>query len=127
MRIALDTNRYRDLADGVTDARTTLERATSIHVPFVVLAELRAGFAVGGRGRKNEQVLRRFLDKPDVEVLWPSDATTRAYADLYRQLRAQGTPVPTSDLWIAALVVEHDLFLYSRDEHFAHLPQLNVL
>lgn len=127
MRIALDTDRYRDLADGGIDVRTTLERATSIHVPFVVLAELRAGFAVGGRGRKNQQVLRRFLDKADVEVLWASDATTRAYADLYRPLRAQGTPIPASDLWIAALVVEHDLFLYSRDAYFAHLPQLNVL
>jgi tRNA(fMet)-specific endonuclease VapC len=127
VRIALDTNRYRDLADGLPEAVQMLERAENIGVPFVVLAELRAGFSLGGRGRKNEQVLRRFLHKPDVDVLWPSDGTTRAYADLYRQLRVQGTPIPTSDLWIAALVIEHDLFLYSRDDHFGNLPQLNVL
>lgn len=127
MRLALDTNRYRDLADGDEEVVDVLERAANVFLPFVVLAELRAGFAVGTRGKKNEQALRRFLQKPGVEVLWPSDATTRAYADLFRQLRAQGTPIPTSDLWIAALVIEHDLFLYSRDEHFAQLPQLNVI
>ena len=127
VRIALDTNRYRDLTDGDEEVTEILERAASIHVPFVVLAELRAGFSVGLRGRKNEQVLRRFLSKPDVDVLWPSEATTRSYADLYRQLRAQGTPVPTSDLWIAALVVEHDLALCTRDGHFAHLAQLTLI
>ncbi len=86
-----------------------------------------AGFAVGTRGLANERTLRRFLGKPGVEVLMPTEATTRCYAGLYRQLRAQGTPIPTHDLWIAALVVEHDLWLYSRDPHFARLPQLSVV
>lgn len=127
MRLALDTNRYRDLTDGVPDVVATLVRAEAVLVPFVVVAELRAGFSLGGKGRANEAVLRRFLDKDGVDVLWPTDATTRAYADLYRQLRTQGTPIPTNDLWIAALVVENDLFLCSRDAHFKHLPQLSVV
>lgn len=50
--------------------------------------------------------------------------TTHHYADLYLQLRHQGTPIPDNDLWIAALVVQHGLTLYSRDKHFHHLPQL---
>lgn len=43
---------------------------------------------------------------------------------LFAVLRARGTPIPTNDLWIAPLVVEHDLILYARDKHFDHLPQL---
>ncbi|OGQ26569.1 MAG: hypothetical protein A2138_19525 [Deltaproteobacteria bacterium RBG_16_71_12] len=127
MRLALDTNRYRDLCDGVSRVVEVVERATAVLVPFVVLAELRAGFAVGTRGRKNEAVLRRFLDKPGVDVLWPTDTTVRMYADLFRQLKSQGTPIPTHDLWIAALVVENDLALYTRDEHFARLGQLDLV
>jgi len=127
MRLALDTNRYRDLCDGDPAVVALLGRAETIRVPFVVVAELRAGFAVAGRGQQNEQVLRRFLHKPGVSMLYATDVTTRAYANLYRQLRAQGTPIPTNDLWIAALVVEHDLALLSRDRHFAHLPQLTVV
>ncbi len=127
MRIALDTNRYRDLCEGDREVVARLEEAEAVLVPFIVVAELRAGFAVGTKGRENERTLRRFLNKPGVEVLFPSEATTRTYAELYRQLRVQGTPIPTNDLWIAALVVEHQLFLDSGDTHFRHLPQLSVL
>jgi tRNA(fMet)-specific endonuclease VapC len=127
VRIALDTNRYTDFARGDAGVVERLELAERVFVPFVVLAELRAGFAVGRRGKENERFLHRFLRKPGVETLYVSDATTRAYADLYRQLRDQGTPIPTNDLWIAALVVEHGLTLFTRDPHFARLAQLDRL
>lgn len=127
MRVALDTNRYRDLCKGDKGTRTVLERAEEVLVPFVVVAELRAGFMVGGRGLENERVLRRFLGKPGVSVVYATEATTRTYADLFRQLRAQGTPIPSNDLWIAALVVEHNLLLLTRDDHFRHLPQISRL
>ena len=61
---------------------------------------------------------------PRVEVLFPTAATTRQYAQLYLQLRTQGTPIPANDLWIAALVLENDVHLVSRDAHFDRLPQL---
>jgi hypothetical protein len=31
-----------------------------VFLPFIVVAELRAGFALGRRGAENERVLRRF-------------------------------------------------------------------
>ena len=127
MRIALDTNRYRDLCDADPSVVRQLETVDVIYMPFVTVAELRAGFAVGRRGRENERVLQRFLAKPTVSVLFPTDATTLSYASLYRQLRRQGTPIPTNDLWIAALVLEHSLLLMTRDAHFRHLPQLELL
>jgi tRNA(fMet)-specific endonuclease VapC len=127
MRVALDTNRYRDLCEGDEEVVRLLENAESIHMPLIVIGELRAGFAFGRRGLENEAVLQRFLLKPGVEVLYPADATTRHYASLFRQLRQQGTPIPTNDLWIAALVLEHELVLCSRDGHFQEIPQLNIV
>ncbi len=127
MKLALDTNRYVDLCQGDPEVVRVLEQAETVYLPFVVLAELRAGFSIGTRGRANERVLQIFLSKPGVHTLYAGDATTRSYASLYRQLRKQGTPIPTNDLWIAALVVEHGLVLYSRDQHFTKLPQLNTL
>lgn len=127
MRVALDTNRYRDLCDGVAEVVGVLEQADEVLVPFVVLGELRGGFAVGTRGRENERVLRRFLDKDGVRVVYATEETTRVYAQFFRQLRAQRTPVPTNDLWIAALVVEHEAHLCTRDKHFRHLAQISVV
>jgi tRNA(fMet)-specific endonuclease VapC len=124
MKIALDTNRYTDMCRNVVGVVETLERAEHVYLPFIVLAELRAGFAIGTRGHENERTLRRFLLKEDVYVLYPDEQTIYHYASLFRQLREQGTPIPTNDLWIAALVLQHNLILCARDRHFDHLPQL---
>ncbi len=124
VEIAIDTNRYRDFVDGVPEAVTMFRAAPRICLPLIVVAELRAGFAVGSRGDQNHAVFERFLHRPRVEVLMPTMETTRHYANLYRQLRSAGTPIPTNDLWIAALVVQHDLTLFSRDAHFDALPQI---
>ena len=124
MKVALDTNRYVDLCKGVVETITILEEADAIMLPFVVLGELRAGFAHGRRQAENERTLRRFLLKDDVRVLFADDQTTHHYASVVRQLRKQGTPIPTNDMWLAALVLQHNLVLHARDRHFDHLPQV---
>lgn len=124
MKLALDTNRYADLCRGDDSVIATLESADEVWLPFVVLGELRAGFAVGSQGPRNEAVLRRFLLKSEVGVLYADDQTTYHYATVYRQLRKQGTPIPTNDMWIAALVLQYSLVLCARDNHFDALPQL---
>jgi predicted nucleic acid-binding protein len=60
-----------------------------------------------------------------VSVLCADHQTTDVYARLFQQLRRAGTPIPTNDLWIASLAVQHQLMLLSRDEHFAKLPQVS--
>ncbi|MBV8202602.1 MAG: type II toxin-antitoxin system VapC family toxin [Acidobacteria bacterium] len=124
MRLALDTNRYTDLCHGVAEVATLVESAEVVYFPFIVLAELRAGFSLGTRGSDNERVLRRFLLKPTVAVLLADQQTIHHYVAVFRQLRRQGTPIPTNDLWIAALVLQHDLVLCARDRHFDRLPQI---
>jgi tRNA(fMet)-specific endonuclease VapC len=124
VRLALDTNRYVDLCKGVLETVALLEEAEAVVLPFVVIAELRAGFAHGRRQAENERTLRRFLLKDGVSTIFPDDQTTHHYAALYRQLRSQGTPIPTNDMWLAALVLQHNLVLHDRDKHFDHLPQV---
>lgn len=124
MRLALDTNRYTDLCRGDASVVETVERADEVWLPFIVLGELRAGFVVGTQGTRNEAVLRRFLLKSGVRVLYADEQTTHHYAAIYRQLRKQGTPIPTNAMWIAALALQHSLVLCARDAHFDALPQL---
>jgi tRNA(fMet)-specific endonuclease VapC len=44
-----------------------------------------------------------------------------------RDLRRQGTPLPTNDLWIAATALETGTRLVSYDIHFQHVPGLIVI
>jgi predicted nucleic acid-binding protein len=124
MRVLLDTNRYRDFCDGEEVAVDIIQRARLIYLPFVVLAELRSGFLCGTLARRNEKSLTLFLNSDRVRVLLADEETTHHFARIFSQLRLQGTPIPVNDIWIAALAVQHDLLLFSRDRHFDCLPQV---
>lgn len=124
MTVLLDTNFYTAFCKQDDSAVRMIQRARKIFLPFAVLAELRAGFLCGTKARKNESVLTRFLNSERVEVLYPDENTVHHYAALFAQLRLLGKPIPTNDIWIAALAVQHDLILCSHDKHFDLLPQI---
>jgi tRNA(fMet)-specific endonuclease VapC len=124
MKIAIDSNRYTDLCRGDERVIEVLQNCHHIYMPLIVVAEQRAGFAHGGHREKNERPLTKFLNSEGVSVLNPDEQTTYFYADLYSYLRKKGKPIPTNDLWIAALVLQHNLVLFDRDSDFDKLPQL---
>lgn len=124
MNVLLDTNFYTAFCKGDEQAVRVIQQARKIFLPFAVRAELRAGFLCGTKARKNERSLTLFLNSVRVEVLYPDENTTHQFAAVFAQLRLQGKPIPTNDIWIAALAVQHDLILCSRDKHFDLLPQL---
>jgi predicted nucleic acid-binding protein len=124
VRVALDTNRLIDLFQGDSVLAERLATCDEVWIPLVVLAEIKAGFYGGTQQHRNEILLRKLLTKPTVSVLLPTHETAEHYARLFVQLKRGGTPVPDNDLWIAALVLEHDLTLITRDQHFQKIPQL---
>jgi predicted nucleic acid-binding protein len=50
--------------------------------------------------------------------------TADRYAEVRGELKQSGRPIPSNDLWIAALARQHALPLLSRDEHFDSVPGL---
>ena len=122
--LALDTNAYSGFMRGLPGVVKALRLAHEIHLPLIVLAELLAGFAAGTRGRKNRDELAQFMASPRVHLLRPDEKTAYHYADVFVALRSKGTPIPTNDLWIAALARQHRLPLLTLDTHFASVPGL---
>jgi tRNA(fMet)-specific endonuclease VapC len=125
MNVALDTNAYTDLVRGLEMRVRQVNEAERVCLPFVVLAELRAGFAVGSKGAENEGILQLFLRSPKVTVLYPDANTVSSYAQIYKQLRLAGKMIPANDLWVAAIAVQHNLMLLTSDAHFDHVAGLN--
>lgn len=124
MRFALDTNRLTDLFRGDLDLAEQIGTADEVWIPLTVLGELKAGFRGGTHQLRNEALLSRLLSKPTAGILCPDLETAEHYARLFVQLRKAGTPIPDNDLWIAALVLQHNLTLITRDSHFDRIPQL---
>jgi hypothetical protein len=93
----------------------------------MVLAVLRAGFRGGTREAANECIPQAFFAKPGVQPLLPDLQTTFHYATMDVDLRNRGCVIPMNDIWIAALVLQHGLTLYTRDKHFDPIPMMSTV
>ena len=120
----LDTSAYSALGRGHLGVAEVVRGADRLVLTPVVLGELLDGFRRGGRRRRNEDHLRRFLSSPRVEVVGIDADTAERYAVILEGLRKAGTPVPTHDLWIAASAMQHGLPIVTTDPHFRRIPQV---
>lgn len=127
MKLLLDTNRLSDALAEDDEVLSKLELAEAIHVPVIALGEIRSGFQGGSRAAKNEMRLQWFLAQDGISTLSVDGAVSHCYAQIHRALRQQGKPIPTNDLWIAAIAIENGLALYTRDDHFRLVPGLAYL
>jgi predicted nucleic acid-binding protein len=116
LALILDTNALSGVADGEAGAVEEFAKARQIAIPAIVLGEYRFGIALSRRRSEYERWLSDALGVCD--VLDVGEATSGQYAELRLELKRAGTPIPTNDLWIAALCRQHALPILSRDRHF---------
>jgi predicted nucleic acid-binding protein len=112
----LDTNALSAAADHDPPVLALLGRAEELAIPVIVLGEYRHGIAQSRNHTTYENWLQGLIR--DCMVLEISEPTTQFYADIVIELRRANKPIPTNDIWIAALCRQHSLPLLSRDRHF---------
>ncbi len=112
----LDTNALSAMADGEAEIAIILRQQKRIALPVIVLGEFLYGIAQSRHRNDYEEWLTRTL--PLVDVLPVIEQTTEHYSAISVNLRRAGKPIPTNDIWIAALAREHGLPVLSRDGHF---------
>jgi len=125
-RICLDTSAYSHFKRGSPEAVEFISRASWVGLPTIVLGELRTGFLLGGRTRRNDDELREFLNHPVVHVLDVDDEASAHYAVIMVSLSRAGTPVPTNDIWIAALARREGAAVLTFDEHFERIRDVST-
>lgn len=124
-RILLDTNVLIGLLAGEPAVLDGLAAAEAVYIPVIALGELYYGAQRSAQRAENLQRLEALAAA--AAVLSCDGATALVYGELKAALRAQGTPIPENDLWIAALARQYALTLVSRDVHFAVVPGVTVV
>src|SRR3972149_9295325 len=126
MRLLLDTSAYSAFMRGHAEIRSAVQSNEEIFLSSVIVGELIAGFIKGGRRRKNEGELKKFLASPRVGVLDVTEETAERYAVILNALWRAGTPIPTNDIWIAASAMQHGVRLLTGDAHYQRVTQVLV-
>jgi len=124
VKIMLDTSAYVGFKRNEVEMVEFIVSAEMILFSPVVLGELMFGFRNGMRFKENMDDLNRFLNHEAVELVQIGKITSDRYSRIAAQLKQQGTPIPTNDIWIAAQTMEHGSELITSDHHFERISGL---
>lgn len=125
MALILDTNALSAFVDGDAGLRKRIEDEFQLALPVIVLGE----YLFGIRESRHRARYRAWLESnlPVFLVLPIRFETSGHYAAVRSELKASGKPIPSNDIWIAALARQHGYALVSRDQHFRAVRGLNLL
>ncbi len=122
---ALDTNAVSALFEGDRALLAVLNGVPRFALPVVVVGEYRYGLQRSRHRKQLGAMLGGLVAESDLLVV--DDETTQNYAHVREALRAKGRPLPENDVWIAALCLQHERTLITRDCDFEHVASLSQL
>lgn len=99
-----------------------LRAVDKFFVPSIVLGELYFGARKSSRSAQNLKRIDELATK--TAILGCDEKTAQQYGQIKDTLRQKGRPIPENDIWIAAIALQHNLTLITRDAHFAHIDRL---
>ena len=123
-KIIIDTNIYSNLLRGHCEVGENLRQVSHIGISVISIGELLSGFRAGNRIKENRGELGQFLDSPRVTIYSVDVDTAEYYSAILNKLKKNGTPIPTNDIWIAAVAFQQGLPLYTLDAHFSYVDGL---
>jgi tRNA(fMet)-specific endonuclease VapC len=123
-RYLLDTNIIIALFAEEVSVKTRLAQAAEVFVSSVAIGELCFGARKSGRVQENLARIDEFA--ANNVVLGCDIETAQRYGEIKNALQRKGRPIPENDMWIAAIALQHDLVLITRDAHFNEVDGLKV-
>jgi tRNA(fMet)-specific endonuclease VapC len=121
---SLDTCVLIDLIKGRKGAEKAVSRFAHLSISHVVLGELLLGGHKASHAQERDKILNAL---EGITILNGNTLTAAIYADLRFELEEQGNIIPQNDIWIAAVSLQANVPLITRDEHFRRVPKLSVL
>jgi tRNA(fMet)-specific endonuclease VapC len=118
----LDTNIIIALFNGEKGIAQKLDKYDEVLVPAIVAGELYFGAKSSNAKAKNAQKINIFLN--NCTLLNIDRNTAEFYGDIKSILKKKGKPIPENDIWIAALAIQYNLPIITRDAHFKEVAGL---
>ncbi|MCF8373953.1 MAG: type II toxin-antitoxin system VapC family toxin [Bacteroidales bacterium] len=123
----IDTNAYSEFKRGNKKAIEIIQKSKTIFFTPIVVGELLFGFSIGRKSEQNLIEFKEFQDSRSVKNLIIDTQTSEFFAIIYKQLRTQGTPIPTNDMWIASLAMQYDYAVFTFDKHFNNIDGIKII
>jgi tRNA(fMet)-specific endonuclease VapC len=116
MIVAAYLNREQAIRDKLRDI--------SVYVASISIGELFFGAYHSAQVANNVKQIRDFAAL--CTILTCDLSVADRYGQVKHSLRVKGRPIPENDVWIAAVALQYELTLVTRDAHFDRLDFLTV-
>ena len=123
-KILLDTNIVIEVFNGNTQIADKINKLSGFAISATVLGELYIGVNRVSNKSKHLKMLQEFLRL--CTVLDVTAETAKHYWEITSCLYKKGKPIPTNDIWIAAIAIQHGYTLITRDRHFKEIEDVSV-
>ena len=121
----LDTNIIIALFANEVAVKSKLAQANEVSIPNIAVGELCYGARRSRRSKENLERIEQLI--ANITVIGCDTETARYYGEVKNKLRLKGRPLPENDIWIAALALQHNLTLVTRDAHFQEIENLQTV
>ncbi len=120
----LDTNIVIEVFSGNKDIADQINKLDDFYISSVVLGELYIGINRVINKTRHLKKLSDFLTL--CTVINIDSLTAEYYGEITATLYKKGKPIPSNDIWIAAVAKQHNLLLITRDKHFEEIDNLQI-
>jgi len=108
-----------------SDTSIRLSKYSEIFIPSIAVGELYFGAYRSSNSPKHIKQINQFLE--NCIVISVDYETADYYGKIKTALKAKGRPIPENDIWIAAIAVQHNLPLFTADQHFKEIDVLTLV
>ena len=120
----LDTSIVIEVFEGNKAIADKINKLPVFYISSVVLGELYIGI---NRVSNKAKHLKKLNDLLKLCVVLDADSITAMhYGAIIAGLYKKGKPIPTNDAWIAAVTIQHQLTLITKDKHFNEIENLSL-
>jgi tRNA(fMet)-specific endonuclease VapC len=120
----LDTNIIIGMFAADKVIQEKVENTDKMFLAAPVIGELYYGARKSSRSIENIARVNRLTQR---FPLFSCDLETSQWFGIIKdQLRQKGNLIPDNDIWIAAIAMQHDLILVTRDAHFDEIESLQT-
>jgi tRNA(fMet)-specific endonuclease VapC len=120
----LDTNIIIEIFDGNKKHADKIHKLEDFYLPSIVVGELYTGVNRVANKAKHLKKLTQLLEL--CTVLNVDIETSKIYGEIIAALYKKGKPLPTNDVWIAAITLQNNCILVTNDNHFKEIETLKI-
>lgn len=121
----LDTNIIIRLFADEEAVKSNFAQADAVFIPSIVAGELYYGARKSARTTKNLERIDELVAESAVLVC--DVETAQYYGEVKNKLRLKGRLLPENDIQIAAIALQYNLTLVTRDAHFQEIKNLQTV